>query len=155
MFNIVVWSCGTLVLQQLVPDIHVHIDNEPLNQVTVAKYLGMFIDLNLKWDNHINKLIPNISATIETLRTLKKIVPIHTLKQLYTAIIQPYFDYDGDMVYDSASGTNKTRLQKLQTRAARLIPGSDPRTSRVSMFKELCWLSLQYRRNVHKYIMKK
>ncbi len=44
--------------------------------------------------------------------------------------------------------TNKTRLQKLHTRAARLITGSDPRTSRVSMFKELGWLSLQWRRNL-------
>ncbi len=57
------------------------------------------------------------------------------------------------MVYDSASGTNKTRLQKLQTRAVRLITGSDPRTSRVSMFKELGWLSLQYKRDFHKCIM--
>ncbi len=127
------------------PDIHVHIDNEPLNQVTVAKYLGMFIDSNLKWDDHINNLVPKISAKIEILRSLGKIVPINTLKQLYTAIIQPHFDY-GDMVYDSASGTNKTWLQKLQSRAARLITGSDDRTSRVSMFKELGWLSLQYRR---------
>ncbi len=30
------------------PDIHVHIDNEPLNQVIVVKYLGMFIDSKLK-----------------------------------------------------------------------------------------------------------
>ncbi len=71
-------------------------------------------------------------------------MPIHTLKQMYTAIVQPHFDY-GDMVYDSASGTNTARLQKLQSRAARLINGSDPHTIRISMFKELCWLSVQYR----------
>ncbi len=79
-------------------------------------------------------------------------MPIHTLKQLYTSIVQPHFDY-GDMVYDSASETNKTRLQKLQTRAARIITGSDPCTSRVCIFKELGWLSLQYRRDFHKCIM--
>ncbi len=28
--------------------IHVHITNKPLNQVTVAKFRGMFIDSNLK-----------------------------------------------------------------------------------------------------------
>ncbi len=73
---------------------------------------------------------------------------IQTLEQLYTAIIQPHFDY-GDMVYDSTSGTNKTRLLKLQTRAAGPITGSDPHTSRISMFEELGWLSLQYRRDFH------
>ncbi len=118
---------GTFQSLAKMPDIHVHIDNEPLNQVTVAKYLGMLIDSNLKWDDHINKLVPNISAKIGILRSLRKIVLIHTFKQLYTTIVQPHFDY-GDMVYYSASGTNKTRLQKLQTRAARLITGSDPRS---------------------------
>ncbi len=66
-------------------------------------------------------------------------MPIHTLKQLYTAIFQPRFDY-GYIVYDSASGTNLTRLYKLQTKAARLITGTDPRTSCVSMFKDLGYI---------------
>ncbi len=45
---------GTFRSLTKMPEIHVHIDNEPLNQVTVAKYLVMFIDSNLKWDDHIN-----------------------------------------------------------------------------------------------------
>ncbi len=49
---------GTFQSLAKMPDIHVHIHNEPLNQVTVAKYLGMFIDSNLKWDDHINKIVP-------------------------------------------------------------------------------------------------
>ncbi len=97
-------------------------------------------------------MVPKISEKKGILRTVRKIVPIHTLKQLYTVIVQPHFDY-GDKVYDSASGTNKTRLQKLKTRAARLITVSDPHNGRVSMFKELGWLSLQYRRDFHQCIM--
>ncbi len=121
-------SIGTFQSLAKMPDIHVHIDNEPLNQISLAKYFGMFIDSNFKWDDHINKLVSKISSKIGIVRTLRKIVHIPTLKELYTAIVKPHFVY-GDMVYDSASGTNKTRLQKLQTRAARLITGSDPRTS--------------------------
>ncbi len=69
----------------------------------------MFIDSNLKWDDHINKLVPKLLAKIRILTSLMKIVPIHTLKQLYTAIVQPHFDY-GDMVYDSSSGCVLHRL---------------------------------------------
>ncbi len=79
-------------------------------------------------------------------------MPIHTVKQLYTITVQQHFDY-WDMVYDSVSGPNKTRLQKLQARDARLMTGSDPHSNRVSMFKNLGWLSLQYRRDFHKCIM--
>ncbi len=79
-------------------------------------------------------------------------MPIETLKLLYNAIIQPHFDYS-DIVYNFTSKTNKDRLQKLQTRACILITGSGPLTSRIPMFHELNWLSLQYRRDFHKIVM--
>ncbi len=107
---------GTYQSLAIIPDIRNHINNEPLKQVTVSKYLGMKIDSNLKWDDDINAIIPKISSKIGILRSLRKIVPIETLKLLYNAIVQPHFDYS-DVVYDSASKTNKDRLKKLQTRA--------------------------------------
>ncbi len=55
------------------------------------------------------------------LRSLWNIVPIDTLKLLYNDIVLPTF-YTGD-VYDAASDTNKSRLQRLQTWAAQLTVG--------------------------------
>ncbi len=74
----------------------------------------MYIDENLKWDEHINVMIPKISAKIGILRSLRRIIPINTIKLLYNGIVLPHFDYS-DMVYDSASETSKLSLQKLQT----------------------------------------
>ncbi len=65
-----------------VPDNRICLNNEPLKQVTISKYLGMKIDSNLKWDDHINAIIPKISSKIEILRSLRKIVSIETLKLL-------------------------------------------------------------------------
>ncbi len=112
----------------------------------------MKIDSNLKWDDHINAIIPKLSSNIRILRSLRKIVPIEKLKLLYNAIVQPYFDYS-DIVYDSTSKTNKDRLQQRQTRACRLITRSGPCTSRIPMFHELNWLSLQYGCDFHKIVM--
>ncbi len=67
-------------------------------------------------------------------------------------MVQPYLDY-GDAVYYSAFQTSKNSLQKLQTRAVRLITGLGPRTSRNLMFNKLKWLSLQQRRDIHKCIL--
>ncbi len=89
-------------------------------------------------------MTPHISAKIGILRSLRNIVSTDTLIQIHNAIVQPQVDY-GDAVYDSASQTSKNRLQKLQTRAARLITGSGPHTSRNLMFNQLKWLSLQQR----------
>ncbi len=47
----------------------------------------------------------------------------------------------------------KFKLQSLQTRAARLITGSGPRTIRNPMYKSLSWLSLQHRQDFHKCVM--
>ncbi len=69
----------------------------------------MKIYSNLKWDDHINAIITKISSKIGILRSLRKIVPIETLKRLYNAIVQPHSDYS-DIVYDSTSKTNKDQL---------------------------------------------
>ncbi len=71
---------------------------------------------------------------------------------MYNAIVLPNFDY-ADIVLDSASAASKFKLQCIQTRAARLITGSVPRTSRNPMYKILSWLSHQHRQDFHKCVM--
>ncbi len=70
---------GTYQALKKILNINVHINGEPINKVSVAKYVGMYIDENLKWDVHIDKIIPKISAKINIFRSLRKLVPIHTL----------------------------------------------------------------------------
>ncbi len=93
-------------------------------------------------DDHTNAIKAKISSKIGILRSQRKIVHIETLKLLYNARIQPHFDYS-DIVCDSASKTNKDRLQKLQTRAIRLITRSGPHSSYIPMCHELNTFSLQ------------
>ncbi len=71
---------------------------------------------------------------------------------MYNAIVLPHFDY-ADVVNDAAYETNKSRLQRLQTRAARLISGTGPRDSINPVFKEIGWLSLENRRLMDKCTM--
>ncbi len=71
---------------------------------------------------------------------------------MYNAIVLRYFDY-ADIVLDSASAASKFKLLSLQTRAARLITGSGPRTSGNPMYESLSWLSLQHRQDFHKCVM--
>ncbi len=78
---------GTHQALQKMLDIRVHIYNETLKRVSVAKYIGMYIDENLKWNVHIDNIIPKISAKIGVLRSPRKIIPTATLKLLYNAIV--------------------------------------------------------------------
>ncbi len=94
---------------QNIPSRQIHINNEPIRQVSVAKYLGMYIHDNLHWDHHIDTHLKKISSKIGILRSLRNIVPIDTLKLMYNASVLPHFDY-ADIVYDAPSETNKSRL---------------------------------------------
>ncbi len=71
---------------------------------------------------------------------------------LYSAIVLPHFDYP-DSVYDNCTGIDKTWLQSLQSRAARILTGSNIQTHRADMFKDLCRVSLQHRRDMNKCIL--
>ncbi len=51
---------GTYHALKKILNINVHIDGELINRVSVAKYVGIYRDENLKWDVHIDKIIPKI-----------------------------------------------------------------------------------------------
>ncbi len=77
---------GTHQALQKMLDIRVHVDNEPFKRVlSVAKYIGMYIDENLKWNVYID-IVPKISAKIGVLRSLRKIIPTATFKLLFYPI---------------------------------------------------------------------
>ena len=86
----------------MIADVIIHINNEPLKHMVVAKYIEIYIDAYIKWDEHINIMILKMST---------KEVPRNIVVQLYNAIVQPLVDY-GDVTYDSASIATKTILQK-------------------------------------------
>ncbi len=82
-----------------------------------------------RWVHHINSIVKKINSKIGVLRQLKCILPANKLTMLYSAIVLPHFDY-ADSVYDSCTEIDKTQLQSLQSRAARILTGSNIRTHR-------------------------
>ncbi len=106
----------------------------------------------LRWGHHIYSMVNTISSKIGGLRRLKCVLTANTLTILYSAIVLPHFDY-ADSVYDSCTELDKTRLQCLQSRAARILTGSNIPTHRPDMFKDLTWISLQHRRDMNKCIL--
>ena len=135
---------GTQQALEKFKDVNIRIGNQKVKKVQSTKYLGIHIDENLRWTNHVDCMVKKISSKIGILRKLKRTVPNDCLQTLYNTIVLPHFDY-GDVIYDSCTATDKHRLQNLQNRAARILTGSGPRTHRRDMFKSLGWLTLENR----------
>ena len=88
-----------------------------------VKSLGMHIDRHLSWSEHIHKISKKISSAIGAFKRARPFISCKTAVQVYTALIQPHFDYCCS-VWDELGGTLATKLQKLQNRAARVITRS-------------------------------
>ena len=109
------------------------------------------MDERLSWEKHIDSICAKISASIGAMRRVKPFVPLPTLKMLYNAIIQPYFDYCSPL-WDNCGIGLKDRLQKYQNRAARVITGSTYDIRSSDLLEKLNWKSLEERRKYLKSI---
>ena len=69
------------------------INNVPIPSINKYKCLGMTMDERMSWEEHINSICSKVSAGIGAMKRVKPFLPLPTLKMLYNAIIQPYFDY--------------------------------------------------------------
>ena len=74
-------------------DIAIRIRDREINRADVVKSLGMHIDRHLSWSEHIHKISKKISFAIGALKRARPFISCKTAVQVYTALIQPHFDY--------------------------------------------------------------
>ena len=109
-------------LQNKVFDNNILINNVPIPRTNKYTCLGMTMDERLSWEKHIDSICFKVGAGVAAMRRVKPFVPLPTLKMLYNAIVQPYFDYCNPL-WDNCGMGLKDKLQRYQNRAARVITG--------------------------------
>ncbi len=95
-------------------------DEEVLDQVPHAKYLGVELDEHLSFENHVNKLCSKVSARTGILWRMRSFISEGLAKELYNSLIHPHFGY-ADIIYDACNWTCKNKLQVHQNAALRAI----------------------------------
>ena len=92
-----------------------------LERKDYVKYLGVPIDSNLTWKQHMLFISLKISkSALGIISRLSDFVPTDTLLSIYRSLIQPYITY-GIAVWGQAAQTNLDKLLILQKRVLRLI----------------------------------
>ena len=107
------------------------------------KYLGITLDANLNFHEHVDRLHCKLSSRLGALRRTRKHLIVDAANKVYTATILPLLDYC-DIAWSSIGKTACARLDKLQERASKLILSQ----SREPL-KHLKWLALAKRRDMH------
>ena len=117
-----------------------------LAKVTSAKYLGVTITEDLKWDTHINDTCAKANRTLGFLRRNLNIGSVSIKQQAYFILVRPLVEY-ASTVWDPHTQRNIQKLEMVQRRAARYVTNRHRnRSSESDMLHGLNWRSLQDRR---------
>ena len=103
------------------PPVTVKIENTTIQPVDTARYLGVIIDKQLKWRNHIQHIESKVTARISILRYLSKSAKEpnpKTMINIYKSIVRTVI-ISGYPVLLTANDKLWERLQIIQNRAIR------------------------------------
>ena len=78
-------------------------------------------------------------------RYIGRYVPVDTLEKVYKSLVQPYFEYCSPL-WDNCGKLLKDKLQRFQSRAARVLTGVDYDIRSADIIQTLPWDTLDARR---------
>ena len=125
-----------------------------LNQVQTTKFLGVCIDENISWNNHVNILCSKICKNVGVMNRLKYFVPKNILLTLYNSIILPYLNY-AILTWGSTT-LYLNKLFMLQKKAVRIINNAGYLDHTTPLFRNINILKLSdlYYFNLGKFMLK-
>lgn len=98
------------------------IDGKEVQQSRCEKVLGVFVNSNLSWSDHISNIVKKVNSQIGLLSRIKRYLDQKRRLMFYNAYILPHLDYCCSLWGNCCKGHIDTLL-KLQKRAARIIIG--------------------------------
>ena len=104
-----------------------------LEHKSYIKYLGVLIDENLSWKNHLDCVITKISKTIGMIAKLRHFVPSSVLTNIYKSLVLPYLTY-GLVAWRNASKNFLNKIVVLQKRVLLLISFVDRKEYAIPLF---------------------
>jgi len=99
------------------------INGTPLSPVESTKFLGVYVDQHLTWNDHIKSISSKIAKNIGIIARTARILPPSIRLNLYYTLVYPYLAYC-NLVWASTYTTRLQRLIMLQKRAIRIVAGA-------------------------------
>ena len=122
-------------------DTNIFINNEKLEEKSIAKYLGVYFDDKLTWEHHINYTNKKLSRGIGILAKMRHYVSENTLTSVYNAFIQPHIDY-GVLSWASSTKTHLKKIDISLKKAVRVMSFKKRNDHSLPLFKHLNILPL-------------
>lgn len=133
------------------PTLRLNLSGELIEQVDKVKLLGLRIDSQLSWSEHIDTVIKKMGNGISMVRKCLPYVNENILGQVVKSLILSHLDYCSP-VWSSASKSLLNKLQIAQNRAARLVLHCPIRANTENMHRKLSWLKVEKRLSLNTVI---
>ena len=117
------------------------INDAIIKRVYKTKFLGLILDSNLSWREHIKHIKSKLSKGTGILLKARKYFKISTLVTLYYSFLYPYLTYCTE-VWGSANITDLNSLFKVQKRIIRIIVSAKFKEHTGPIFSKLKLLRL-------------
>ncbi len=124
-------------------DYNLHLDGCPVTSSTV-KNLGVILDSNLSFENHISNVTKTAFFHLRNLSKLRNMLPVSDAEKLVHAFMTSRLDYCNALLGGCpASSINK--LQVVQNAAARVLTRSRKYDHITPILQSLHWLPIKFR----------
>ena len=139
---------GTSNMLGKLPHFDIALNNTPLQIVTAYKYLGITLDSQLTFNQHITRTIGIVTAKLKQFQRMRSFLNTKAALMVYKNMLLPILEF-GDVFLSAATCLNRKKLQILQNKGLRCALGRDIETSTIDLHEEARLLQLKYRREQH------
>jgi hypothetical protein len=128
--------------------LNLSINDTIVENVTVQKMLGVYIDNNLTWHVHIDYVSKNLNRKIALFKHVVYFLTYEMKNMFYNSYILPIFDYCC-AIWGKDNKRYINKINMLQKRVAKIILNMPMRSPTEGFFKQLNWLSFNDRCKYH------
>ncbi|PJE77993.1 hypothetical protein CI610_03077 [invertebrate metagenome] len=130
-------------------DLELIFDGHFLNFSSKHRHLGVTLNSDAKWVDHINEIYKSAMGKVNILRKLKYTLKRDALLRIYKTYILPVLEYACE-VWDGCTSSDSEKLEKVQREAARIITGLPLFARNESLYSETGLELLSVRRKRRK-----
>ena len=130
-----------------------NLHGQTLTPVNDAKYLGVDISHDLRWNTHISRITTNANRTLGFIKRNIKTKHENIKTLAYKTLVRPQLEY-ASCAWSPHTQVNKHKLEMVQRRAIRWVKNDYSRHSSVTQMQNtLNWRTLENRRRDSNLIM--
>ena len=113
-------KCKFLHLGRSAPDHTYQLCNQTIEQVTEEKDLGVIIDNQMKYHQHVSFATSKAMRMVGFVRKTFCSIPIETFLSLYNKLVRPHMEY-GNVIWGPFYMLDQNKIENLQRAATRLV----------------------------------